>query len=114
MYYDNYKSESMTDSDIYFYIQPEIKFYFPASEQFLINVKGFLGYSSDTYDGDTSKYTRMRYGAGGAGTYMLLANLGASFGADITFYSDRKVDGTTVDSTSYKKIDLYVGLTVYF
>lgn len=114
VYYNNYKSESMTDSDTYFSIQPEVKFYFPVSEQFLINAKGFLGMRSSTYDGDSSKYTRMRFGAGCAGTYMLLPTLGASFGADFTLYQDRKVDGTTIGSTSYKIINIFVGLTAYF
>ena len=112
-YYDWFKSESMTGSDNNFFIQPLLKYYFPISERFLVNVKVFFGWARSKYDGDPDSYTRARYGGGIAGTYMLLPGLGNYIGADIIVFPDRRESGTSIDNTSYNVIDISLGLSAY-
>jgi hypothetical protein len=58
------KYESATESDNTFFIQPVLKYYFPVSEKFLFNLKGFFGWERDKYEGDPDTYTRSRFGGG--------------------------------------------------
>jgi hypothetical protein len=112
-YFDWFKSESMTESDNNFFIQPIVKYYLPISDKFLVNAKVFFGWARSKSDGDPDSYTRARFGGGVAGTYMLLPELGACIGADIIIFPDRKVSGTTIANTSFNVIDIAIGLSAY-
>lgn len=107
------KSESWTEPSTTFFVQPVVKYYFPVSEKFLFNVKGFFGWRREKDSGDPDIYTQIRFGGGAAGTFMLLPNLGASIGADLIIFPDEKTSGTTVDNTSYYVIDFLLGLSMY-
>ena len=113
IWFVNYKSESMTEASTMFSVQPVVKYYFPISEKFLINLKGFFGWSRTKIANNPDTYTQIRFGAGVAGTYMLLPSLGASIGADFTVFLDEKYGGTTIDDTSYNLIQILLGLSVY-
>ncbi|MBA7544991.1 hypothetical protein ES705_37353 [subsurface metagenome] len=108
----SYKSESWTEPNTSFFIQPVVKYYIPLSEKFFFNGKGFFGQYRENYAGDPDTYTRMRFGGGVAGTYMLLPSLGASFGVDFIYFANYSYGGT-VDNTSYTVIDILLGLSVY-
>ncbi len=109
----SHKAESWTEPNTSFFIQPVVKYYIPVSEKFFFNGKGFFGQYRENDAGDPDTYTRMRFGGGAAGTYMLLPSLGASFGADFIYFADWKYGGTTIDKTSYAVIDILLGLSVY-
>lgn len=108
------KDETMDEADIDLNIMPLVKYYYPISDKFLINAKGFIGWNryKDSTDPD-NPYTRARFGGGIAGTYMLLPQLGGSIGADFTYYSNYKYGGTKVDDTSWYLLGFLLGLTVY-
>ncbi len=114
IYYESYKSESMTDPDTDFLLQPQLKYYIPVSSQTLANLRILAGYSSSTYDGDSETYTRTRFGLGGGLTYLLLPGLGAVIHADYIYFPNRAVSGTTIDNSSYNIIEIGVGLSAYF
>ena len=108
------KYETMTEADTELDVMPIVKYYYPISEKFLINAKGYFGLYryKDSSDPD-NPFTRVRFGGGGAGTYMLIPQLGASIGMDFTYYSDYKVGGTKADDTSYVILGIILGLVVY-
>ncbi len=107
-----FQSESSTEGILFF--QPVVKIYFPISDKFLLNAKGFFGLVRERYILDSDTYTRIRFGGGGACTYMLLPSLGVSIGGEFKVFPNRKVSGTTIDNTSYNVINIFIGLTAYF
>ena len=110
---DFYKSESMTEYESTIDIEPNVKYYFPLSEDLIGNIKVLFGWVRSTYDGDPEKYTRTRFGFGGAVTYMFLPNIGAYVGLDYVILPDRKISGTTIDNTSFNVTDIGIGFTLY-
>jgi hypothetical protein len=108
------KDETMNEADTELNFSPFVKYYYPLSDKFLVNAKGFFGVYrfKDSTDPD-NPFVRARFGFGIAGTYMLLPKLGGSIGVDFTYYSNYKVGGNKVDDTSFYIFDLLLGLTVY-
>jgi len=111
--FTRYKSESWTDPNNYFSVQPIVKYYFPFSEKFLLNGKVFFGWSRDKTSGDPDAYTRINFGGGVAGTYMLLPSLGASIGVDFIAFLDQKYGGETIDDSNVNIFYIILGLSVY-
>jgi hypothetical protein len=113
IWFYNYKDASMDEPFNIFLIQPVVKYYFPISEEFLINVKVFFGWWREKYPLVDDPYTKMLIGGGAAATYMLFPRVGASIGVDFTQNTKYKQAGTKIDDTSFYVITIALGLSAY-
>ena len=112
--YYRYKSESMVEAYTDFDIMPLVKYYFPVSEKFLINVKVFFGlYSEKDMTYPDNRWKRPRFGGGVAATYMIIPQLGCNIGVDSFYLSNWRYDGVTSEETNNLGFQLVLGLNVY-
>ncbi|MCK5094696.1 MAG: hypothetical protein KAR18_08225, partial [Spirochaetes bacterium] len=69
--------------------------------------------NSTKIPGAADATNQLSFGGGGAATYMLNKNIGVYGGLDILFFLDEKISGTATPNTSYTKIDLNAGVTIF-
>jgi hypothetical protein len=112
--YYRYKSESMDEAYTEFDIMPLVKYYFPVSEKFLINLKVFFGvYREKDMDFPDNYWSYLSFGGGVAATYMIIPQLGCNIGLDSRYFSNWRYDGEPLDETSDLGFQFVLGLNVY-
>ena len=109
----NYKDDSMSESYTEFYIMPLVKYYFPLSDRFLLNLKVFFGYYRETDVGTDNFWMQFRVGGGLAVTYLIIPQLGINLGGDFANLSHWRYGGTEQEGTSDWGPQFYLGLNVY-
>jgi hypothetical protein len=112
--YFSYKDESMNEAYTDFDIMPLFKYYFPVSDKFLFNIKGFMGiYREKDVDYPDNFWSLTRFGGGLAANYMIVPQLGCNLGVDFTYFSNWKYEGEEAEETSDWGVMFVLGLGVY-
>jgi hypothetical protein len=112
-YFRSLKYKAATESYTEFGFGPEVKYYIPASDQVLANLKGLFQIVSWESPGDIDRSSQIWFGGGGAVTYLMTGNLGIYGGADIVFSPNYSDQGTKVPDSSYTLIAVEVGFRVF-
>ena len=111
--YSSNKVKGAADPTTVFSFGPVVKYYFPIKNRFLVAAKGLFEIKSTKTPGAADAANQLSFGGGGAATYMLNKNIGVYGGLDILFFLDEKISGTATPNTSYTKIDLNAGVTIF-
>jgi hypothetical protein len=112
--YFRYKDESMVEAYNELDIMPQFKYYFPVSDKFLINIKGFVGlYRERELEYHDTYWKRTRIGGGLAFTYLFIPQLGCNLGADFVYFSNWEFEGMEAEDSSDWGPRFYLGLQVY-
>lgn len=111
--YSRTKVKVNDDPRTVFSLGPVVKYYFPIKNRFLVAGKGLFEISSIKQPAATDATNQLSFGVGGASTYLLNKNIGVYGGLDILFFLDEKSAGASIPDTSYTKIDLNAGVTIF-
>jgi hypothetical protein len=94
-----------------FKFMPEANFYIPIKKKSLVDLKGFIGYTSSKSAG-VDAISQLSLGGGAAYVYLLTQNLGIYGGTDLSLGLDAKQGGTNVGQ-SYFGFGIIAGLKVF-
>jgi hypothetical protein len=94
-----------------FKFMPEANFYIPIKKNSLVDLKGFIGYTSSKSAG-VDAISQLSFGGGAAFVYLLTQNLGIYGGIDLSIGLDAKQGGTNVGQ-SYFGSGIAGGLKVF-
>ncbi len=94
-----------------FKLMPEANFYIPIKEKSLVDLKGFIGYTSSKSAG-VDAISQLSFGGGAAFVYLLTQNLGIYGGIELSYGFDAKQGGTNVGQ-SYFGSGIAGGLKVF-
>jgi hypothetical protein len=110
--YTSSKAKDASESSATWEAIPYVKFYIPVNEQFLIDVKGQLGYLSEKTAGYSDKTTQLYLGIGAGATYLVTSSLGLNFDFDYLSFNQSKT-GSVSGKDAHGDFVFSLGATAY-